>query len=162
EFGAAPPGAILTITSGDGQKAAINTSFSRPLVATVVDVFNRPISGVIVSFVVPVGGASVIFPNGSSGVSDSSGHVSVMVDANGIIGSYQVEATFGGSSAADFDLTNTALATFAISGDSSVEAGQPYVLHLTTNEPLPVTGWTINFGDGTTSHVDGNPREVTH
>ncbi|HEV8003496.1 MAG TPA: PKD domain-containing protein, partial [Planctomycetaceae bacterium] len=56
--------------------------------------------------------------------------------------------------------------TVTISGDSSVNEGATYTLNLSaTGEPQdhPITGWTINWGDGTaTESVSGNPSSWTH
>src|SRR5262249_50049659 len=51
-----------------------------------------------------------------------------------------------------------------ISGPPPVEAQQPYTLTLSST-PLggvTITGWTITWGDGTTTTVAGNPSTVSH
>ena len=40
----------ITVSSGSGQSATVNTAFANPLVATVTDSFGNPVSGVSVSF----------------------------------------------------------------------------------------------------------------
>ena len=54
--------------------------------------------------------------------------------------------------------------TLVISGASSVPDDTPYVLNLAASDPNQVTisSWTINWGDGTTQTVSGNPSSVTH
>src|SRR5262249_42943356 len=51
-----------------------------------------------------------------------------------------------------------------ISGLDFNTPGQPYTLSLSASEPAgdTVTGWTINWGDGTTQTVAGNSSSVTH
>ena len=56
--------------------------------------------------------------------------------------------------------------TVTISGNSAVNEDATYTLNLSaTGNPSnhPITGWTINWGDGTgTQTVSGNPSSVTH
>jgi choice-of-anchor A domain-containing protein/RHS repeat-associated protein len=55
--------------------------------------------------------------------------------------------------------------TPSISGASSVNEGSAYTLNLTPGSDPgadSVTGWTINWGDGNTQTVTGNPPSVTH
>ena len=56
--------------------------------------------------------------------------------------------------------------TVTISGPSTVNEEATYTLNLSaTGEPSnhPITGWTINWGDGTSSQtLTGNPSSVTH
>ncbi|MFO0966953.1 MAG: PKD domain-containing protein [Gemmataceae bacterium] len=51
-----------------------------------------------------------------------------------------------------------------VAGDSFALEGAPYVLNLTANEPGadPITGWLINWGDGHTDTISGNPATVSH
>lgn len=69
------------------------------------------------------------------------------------------------TSTAALTITNTA-PTLVISGNSTGTEGSEYVLTLyVTGDPGSdtVTGWTINWGDGTTAQfVAGNPSSVTH
>jgi hypothetical protein len=54
--------------------------------------------------------------------------------------------------------------TLIISGDSRSVAGQEYSLQLNSSNPGndTITSWTINWGDGTQSVIDGNPDSVSH
>src|SRR6185312_6379206 len=52
---------------------------------------------------------------------------------------------------------------FAISGASTVQEQTPYTLNLSATDPdHTVTSWTINWGDGNTQAVTGNPSSVMH
>ncbi len=52
----------------------------------------------------------------------------------------------------------------AISGPSVVNQGTPYVLGLASSDPGldTIQSWIINWGDGTTQTVSGNPSSVQH
>lgn len=52
----------------------------------------------------------------------------------------------------------------SISGNSSAIADKTYTLNLSSTDPGQdtVSSWTINWGDGTTTPVSGNPATVTH
>jgi len=54
--------------------------------------------------------------------------------------------------------------TVNISGNSTVEEGEVYTLNLSATDPdgIEITGWTINWGDGTIDNIAGNPPSVTH
>ena len=165
---------VITVSAGDGQSAGINTPFGVALAVTVIDASNRPVSGVLVTFDSVSGGsgAGVTFVGGATAVTDANGVAVKSVVANGFANTpvdpfFQVIATVGGGSAhpAVFVLSNSPFDFFVISGDPSVQQGVPYTLHLSTpgvQDPALVTGWTINFGDGTTLIVPGNPSSVTH
>ncbi|WP_146512309.1 PKD domain-containing protein, partial [Thalassoglobus neptunius] len=51
-----------------------------------------------------------------------------------------------------------------ISGASSVAEGSPYLLALQSSDPGrdTITSWTINWGDGNTTTVSGQPSSVQH
>lgn len=48
------------------------------------------------------------------------------------------------------------------SGPVAATAGVPYVLRLNLPGAANVTGWTIDWGDGTVQGVAGNPAQATH
>jgi hypothetical protein len=54
--------------------------------------------------------------------------------------------------------------TLVISGESRSVAGVEYSLGLSSSDPGEdaITSWTINWGDGTQSVVEGNPSSVSH
>ena len=54
--------------------------------------------------------------------------------------------------------------TLTLSGAENVDEGAEYTLSLFSGDPAPdtVTSWTINWGDGDTQVVTGNPTSVTH
>jgi hypothetical protein len=59
---------------------------------------------------------------------------------------------------------NTVNPTLTLSGPSTGNPESPYALNLSASTPngTPVTSWTINWGDGTTEPVSGNPSSVAH
>jgi hypothetical protein len=102
----------ITATSGTPQSATVNAAFAAPLVATVVDSNQNPVSGVVVTFETPATGAGGQFAGGvNTATTNASGvATSAMFTANGTVGSYTVTATVAlGSEPADFSLTNTAI-----------------------------------------------------
>ncbi len=104
--------ATLTASGGAMQSTPINTAFSMPLVATVLDRGSNPASGVAVTFTAPASGASGTFANGTATETDTTDAngmaTSTTFSANGTTGGpYVVTATAAGVSApADFSLTN--------------------------------------------------------
>jgi hypothetical protein len=54
--------------------------------------------------------------------------------------------------------------TLAISGPATVDQGSPYTLSLSGSATAshPISGWMIQWGDGSTQLVGGNPASVTH
>ena len=67
------------------------------------------------------------------------------------------------TAASTLTISNTA-PLLSTSGASSISAGSPYVLNLNAVDPGndTITGWTINWGDGTVEQIAGNPSSVTH
>lgn len=122
-------GALLSITatSGTPQNANVNTPFTAPLVATVVDSSMNPVSGALVTFEVPSAGASGTFAGGvNTATTNSSGvATSAPFTANGSVGTYTVTATVAsGAEPANFVLTNNALSyAFYASGLEAIDAG---------------------------------------
>lgn len=71
----------------------------------------------------------------------------------------------GGETTATFSLTvNNVAPTLAISGAASVNEGSSYSLGLSSSDPGAdtIASWTINWGDGNTQVVTGNPSSVNH
>lgn len=129
--------ADIAVSAGNGQSADINTAYTNPLVAVVLDGSNQPVAGVTVTFIAPVTGASVTFPSGSVDVTDVNGLASVPVTANATVGSFTVVATTPDVSgdAAFFNLTNTttvATTELLTNGNFNTDAGSP--------QTVP-TGW---------------------
>src|SRR5262249_21220088 len=54
--------------------------------------------------------------------------------------------------------------TLNVSGAASVAEGSPYTLNLSAHGPgsESITGWIIDWKDGSTQAVSGNPPSVTH
>jgi len=111
----AGPAASIAATSGSGQSAQIGTAFSSPLVATVLDTYSNPVSGVTVTFTAPPSGASGTFKtSGTASETDTtnaSGEAtsSTFTANNSVGGPYTVTAAAAGVVAtASFSLTNNA------------------------------------------------------
>jgi hypothetical protein len=103
------PAAKVAVTSGSGQSTAINTAFGAPLVATVTDAGNNPVSGVVVTFTAPGSGASGTFAGGvNTATTNASGvATSATFTANATAGGpYNVVASATGATSANFSLTN--------------------------------------------------------
>lgn len=117
-------GAPTTIIASQGtpQSASINTAFSVPLAASVLDAHSNPVSGVPVTFTAPTSGASGTFVGGQSVVTTVTNATGIATaptfSANGTVGSYSVTATASSLSAtATFSLANR-------------QAGNTYVFYL--------------------------------
>jgi hypothetical protein len=145
-----PPSAIVA-TGGSPQTAAINATFA-PLLATAMDSFQNPVSGVSVTFVAPDSGASGTFSGGTNTLTvttDATGVASVSLTANGTVGGpYTVNAAAAGvSTSASFSLTNRALIlssfSFYLSGlevDSVVGESEPYFYALAGSVTIDENG----------------------
>jgi hypothetical protein len=105
----AVPSSIDPNTSSLNQMTQTGTAFANPLVATVKNSLNHPVSGASVTFTAPSTGASGTFSNGISSITvktDSSGVVSEPLTANNIVGPFEVTATINNLSTF-FTLANT-------------------------------------------------------
>ena len=126
--------AAIYAISGGGQTAALSTAFAQSLVAVVADAGGNSLPNKTVTFtVVPAtGGASAAFSNNHNTIAattGSNGEASVTVTANGIGGSYQVNATVTGvSQPATFSLVNDGGDLLAVQAGSpqSTAVGTPY------------------------------------
>jgi hypothetical protein len=151
--------ASVTATSGTPQSAPINAPFTAPLVVTVFDSGQNPVSGVTVTFTAPVSDASGIFTDTASNVttaiSNASGvATSAVFTANGTAGAYTVTAMIAGvSTGAAFILTNAAGAPATITGTSGTS--QSAEINTAFSSPLaatvldaasnPVSGVAVTF-----------------
>ena len=150
--------ATVTATSGSLQDATINTAFAAPLVATVVDANQYPVSGAVVTFMAPGTGASGTFASNSmtteTDTTDASGRAtSSKFTANATAGTFAVTATDSAvKTPANFSLTNITGAVVSIAATSgtpqsaTVNAGftAPLVATVTANGS-PVSGATVTF-----------------
>jgi hypothetical protein len=97
-------GFLLTKTGGDNQSTSINTTFTQPLVISVTSAFSEPVNGGAVTFAGPLSGAG-INPIITT-VTIANGVVAHSLAANGLLGSYPVEAHANGATSTTFTLTN--------------------------------------------------------
>jgi len=143
---AAGPPATITATSGTPQTAGINSAFTAPLVATVLDGGSNPVSGVIVTFTAPATGASGTFTNGTATETDTTNAsgmaTSTTFTANGTVGGpYTVTATVASlSTPASFNLTNRAVANPYVFYLSGQEAFGPNFYALTGSLEIDPSG----------------------
>ena len=82
----------ITIVAGDGQSAAVNTSYASQLKASVQDAQGNGIPNVMVTFSPPATGPSVSFSGPVTVATDSTGVAAISVTANSQVGSVQVNA----------------------------------------------------------------------
>jgi len=99
-------GFSLAYASGSDQLAALNTTFTNPLVVSVSSAHGEPVDGGRVTFTAPSAGAST---NPAVNLAMlSSGQASVSVTANDVQGSYSVTASAAG--------TPTSVSFFLVNG----------------------------------------------
>ena len=159
--------ATITATAGNGQSAAIDTSFSNPLQVTVLDSGQNPVSNAIVVFTAPSTGASGTFANPTGGSTSSTTATtnakgvatSGVFTANGIAGPDNVTATVAGlSSSATFLLTNlsglpTNVTTISGTPQNAIGGKQfaaPLSVSVTDSQNNPVSGAVVTFTAPTT------------
>jgi uncharacterized protein (TIGR03437 family) len=86
--------ASVSATSGNGQSATVGQSFTQPVVFTVLDTNNNPVSGTTLSLAVtPSGSATIATPTGI--ITNAQGQVSVNVTAGSTAQSITITATTG-------------------------------------------------------------------
>jgi Zn-dependent metalloprotease len=151
--------ALIQVSSGSPQNAAVSTGFGSPLVAIVKDANGLPVSGVTVTFTAPASGASGSFTdttnNVTTAITNGSGIATASVfTADATTGSYIVAATVPGVvTPADFQLQNYVLVPTTISINSGSPQAAP--LNIAYTSPFralvrdqfsnPVQGVTVTF-----------------
>ncbi|MGA7634179.1 MAG: hypothetical protein WCB11_25715, partial [Terriglobales bacterium] len=148
---ASGPPASIAATSGSLQNSTINTAFAAPLVATVVDGNQYPVSGAMVTFTAPAMGASGTFANGTGTDTETTNAngmaTSSTFTADAATGAYTVAATVAGvATPANFSLTNIAGSLISITATS----GTPQSSAVNATFPAPLVA-TV---------VDGNQNPV--
>ena len=109
----------ITLNSGSGQSALVNTSFTNPLVATVTDAFGNLVPGASVTFSGPTTGASETFATGGNCSSNPHTYSCVVTTgSNGQVttstftanttagGPYNISASAPGTNTVNFTETN--------------------------------------------------------
>jgi uncharacterized repeat protein (TIGR01451 family) len=154
---------VLTIQSGAGQAAKINTAFAAPIKAALKDGAGTPLVGVQVTFTAPSSGASALFAGATSettttnasGVATSSTPV-----ANSNVGDYTVTVSSPGASPKAVALTNnltgptpSATPTATITPTATPTARIRLTLNLTSPS-------TITPGIHSTMSGSGRPGEA--
>jgi len=145
-----PPGKVVT-TTGAGQSAAINTAFGAPLVATVTDASNNPVSGVVVTFTPPASGASGTFAGSVNAATTNASGVatSAVFTANSMAGSYNVVASSPNDTSANFALMNTAGPAAKVTATS----GTPQSAAINTAFAAPLVATVTDAGNNPLSGV---------
>ncbi len=100
-------GFSLTGQSGMGQSTEVNTTFVDPLTLEIISPAGDPVDGGQITFMAPTSGASTSFAPVSTTVDIAGGTADLVVGANAIVGSYDVQATANGLADTVFALTNT-------------------------------------------------------
>jgi hypothetical protein len=149
--------AAISVASGSGQSAAISTAFSNPLVASVVDAYGNPVSGVPVTFTGPSSGAGGSFATCAGGnpqtyacVATTSANgqaTSSTFTANGTAAAYPVSASATGAGSTSFSLTNQPGAqtiTFGALANKTFDQG-PITVSATAS-----SGLAVSFSSATT------------
>ena len=137
------PAASITATSGSLQDATISTAFEEPLVATVLDSNQNPVSGASVTFAAPLTGASGGFTSNSTATETDTTNASGVatsstLTADASAGSYTVTATVAGvATAANLSLTNITGAVISITTTSGTP--QSAIVNAAFGAPLSVT-----------------------
>jgi hypothetical protein len=162
------PVVSIAATSGSGQTTVIDTTFAKPLVATVTTGGNAT-AGVAVTFTASATGAGGTFAEGSyteTETTDANGvATSTKFTANTTSGAYTVTASVSGASTS-FSLSNTAatLYSFCMSGLEVINntTGSPNYYALAGSVVVDANGNVVageqdyNDGNGLTSPSAGD------
>ncbi len=147
--------AAITTMSGNSQSVVVNTTFGVPLVVTVEDGGQNPVSGAVVTFVAPFTGASGIFADSAStttsATTDANGvATSAMFTANGTSGPDIVTASVAGvTTPATFALVNMAGPPATIAASS----GTPQSAAINTSFAAPMIATVFDGGANPASGV---------
>ena len=155
-------GFTIAATSGSGQGAAGNTTFSSPLTATVnATATGEPVIGGLVTFTAPGSGASATFSSNPVTISNS-GVATVVAKANSISGSYSVTASTRGATSAAFNLTNATLPSVTLQPvNNSVHPGDSVSFTVAASgSPTPTVKWQI-LPSGSVNWTDVDPSVTT-
>jgi hypothetical protein len=171
----AGPAFSISATAGTPQSAPIGSVFATALKSTVVDSFNNPVNGVVVTFAAPGSGASGTFAGGvNTATTNSSGVATAPAfTANATTGGYTVGASVAGvSTPANFSLTNAPGAPASITATAGT--GQATLVGAAFATPLqatvkdaasnPMAGISVTFaapGSGASGAFGGAATVIT-
>ncbi len=99
-------GFVTASPVGTPQSTEVNTAFPQPLAMGISSSFGEPVDGGQVEFAAPASSASIASNQNPIPVTITGGVAQLSVNANGIVGEYNVEATAVGVSPVVFELTN--------------------------------------------------------
>ncbi|MFC1707496.1 hypothetical protein ACFL59_11900, partial [Planctomycetota bacterium] len=134
----------LAIEVGDGQTGVVATELSQELRVKVLDAFQKPVSGVFVSFVAREGGGVVTT---ASALSDSLGRVTTRLRLGESAGANRVEVLAPGTGLVPVTVQATALPGPAVKIVVATGDQQKGTVNLPLPEPLAVRV-TDQFGNG--------------
>jgi hypothetical protein len=169
------PAFSISATAGTPQSAPIGSVFATALKSTVVDSFNNPVNGVVVTFAAPGSGASGTFAGGvNTATTNSSGVATAPAfTANATTGGYTVGASVAGvSTPANFSLTNAPGAPASITATAGtgqatlVGAAFATLLKATVKDAAsnPMAGISVTFaapGSGASGAFGGAATVIT-
>jgi hypothetical protein len=144
----------ITATGGTPQSTVVGTAFATPLQVTVTGPNGSPLNGATVTFTAPTSGASAASGGLTTlyATTNTSGIAATpTLTANNTAGTFTVTASVGGSTA-NFSLTNTAAAPFAVAATSgtpqSAALDTPFAALQATVTDVhnnPVAGVNVTF-----------------
>jgi hypothetical protein len=151
------PAVSITATGGTPQAAVINTAFASPLSATVKDAGGNGVSGVTVTFTAPPGpGATGTFAGTNTAITGASGiATSAVFTANGMTGTYTVQASALALAPANFSLTNSL--GIQLPAGVIVGLGRSAAFPVTLGSPAPPGGLFVTLSSSDTSKVTVSP-----
>jgi hypothetical protein len=125
---------LAATNSGNNQSTNINTNFANPLRVTVVATgMGEPVAGGRVTFTPPASSASATIAGNPAAFDGSGAASSGIVTANGMTGSYSVQAGGPGLNAVSFNLTNFNTApTITALNQSRQQGNQPTNVQIAT------------------------------
>ena len=100
-------GFVTASPGGTPQSTEVNTAFAEPLTVEIASTFGEPVDGGQVSFAAPIAGESITSTLNPTSVTITGGVAQLSVTANGVEGTYDVDATAAGVNPVAFTLTNT-------------------------------------------------------
>jgi hypothetical protein len=153
---------------GSGQRTLFNTSFAQPLVAEVVDAYENPLGGVVITFRGPSSGPG-ISNSGTAVISETNGRASYSAVANGARGGPYTVTALAGDLEAGYSLTNLGYATATSITDDSPDpsdSGQPFAVHfrVSSDQGTPTGLVTVTVAgqrDGCSGSLEGGAGSCT-
>ena len=140
----------VSVSGGSAQTTSVTTAFATALQAKVIDKAGNPVSGVVVTFVVPTSGATASLSS-LTATTNAAGIASVMATANSKPGTYSVTATAAGiaGTTLNYGLTNIVGLPASISVSGGVTQSTPVTTAFGTALQVTVKDGSNNLIAGT-------------